>query len=377
MMERGGIIKQLKMAAVISLAVLMAVFPAGCAEKTEAEEGVKVRLVAVGDLLIHKTVSDSGIREDGSRNYDHLFKMVKEEVASADVAVINNEVIFGGNERGYSDYPRFNAFTEAGDAEVNAGFDIILSATNHVMDQGIEGIENCLDFWKKEHNDIQVLGIHASEEDARDIYVYEKDGFRIAMLNYTYGLNGNALPEDRNYMVDLMTEETKDKIVDDIRRAHDISDAVVVFPHWGTEYSLEPDTSQREWAQLFADEGVTLVIGTHPHVIEPVEWYTGKNGGRMLCFYSLGNYISMQTKAETMLGIMADVTLCKKADGTVEVAEYDSIPVVTHISAVHEGYTTYKLSQYSEELASDNVILRYDDRFSKRFLEELVEKVLE
>jgi Putative enzyme of poly-gamma-glutamate biosynthesis (capsule formation) len=196
------------------------------------------------------------------------------------------------------------------------------------------------------------------------------------MLNYTYGLNGMMLPDDKDYMIDLMTDETKDKVISDIKRAREMSDAVIIFPHWGTEYSLTPDESQREWAQLFADEGVTLVVGAHPHVIEPIEWITGRNGNKMLCYYSVGNFISGQTEAETMVGLMAKVKLHKDSDGKVTIEKYDYEPLVTHRSAEKAGYTTYKLSDYTEELASENTIQKYDDRFSIEFLEKLIEEVL-
>jgi poly-gamma-glutamate synthesis protein (capsule biosynthesis protein) len=196
------------------------------------------------------------------------------------------------------------------------------------------------------------------------------------MLNYTYGLNGHALPEDKEWMVDLINENSKDRVREDIRRAKEMSDAVIVFPHWGTEYSSEVDDYERKWAQFFADEGVLLVIGTHPHRIQPVEWYTGKDGNRMLCYYSVGNYISAQTEAESMLGLMAKLTLNRKSDGTVEIKEYSYEPLVTHISPDPEGFTTYKLSEYTEEMAEENVILRYDDRFSLSLLEETINSVM-
>ena len=346
----------------------------GTATDAADSAGVDVSIIMVGDLLMHDNISASGYMPDGSINYDHIFAHVKDDVEAADVAVINNEVIYGGDDRGYQNYPMFNVVTPLGDSVVDAGFDVVLHASNHVLDQGVKGVENCLDFWNEKHPEIAVLGIHESSEDAAEIYVYEKDGFKIAMLNYTYGMNGMALPDDKDYLVDLMTEETKNKVIYDIRRAHDLADAVVVFPHWGTEYNLGSDDFQHEWAQLFADEGVTLAIGDHPHVVEPVEWYTGKNGNEMLCYYSVGNFISSQTGADSMLGIMSETTLHKNSDGSVVVKDYGLEPLVTHRRSGTGNFTTYRLSDYTPELVSQNSILNYDGRFSISYLEDLCER---
>ena len=349
---------------------------AAAVQGTDASgEGTDVSIIMVGDLLMHDNISQSGYMGDGTINYDHIFAHVKDDVQAADVAVINNEVIYGGDDRGYQNYPMFNVLTQLGDSVVGAGFDVVLHASNHVLDQGTSGIENCLEFWNTKHPETAVLGIHESEEDAAEIYVYEKDGFKIAMLNYTYGMNGMELPSDKEYLVDLMTEETKNKVIYDIRRAKDMADAVVMFPHWGTEYNLGSDDFQHEWAQLFADEGVTLVLGDHPHVVEPVEWYTGKDGNNMLCYYSVGNFISSQTSSESMLGIMAKVTLHKGSDGAVAVKEYGIEPLVTHRRSGTGNFTTYKLSDYTPELVSQNSILNYDGRFSISFIADLTKQV--
>lgn len=401
----------------------------------------EISLIMVGDLLVHKAVYESGIREDGTLNYDHLFTNVSDDIKKADIAVINNEVIYGGNDIGYRDYPEFNVPTEIGDAVYNAGFNVILHASNHTLDQGTEGIENCLEFWNTSHPDAMILGIHGlesgsyaeaegaeksesegeryteaeeaekqeSEEksytdteeagkqdsegksytdmtesgeseqrrEIRDFTIYEKNGIKIAMLNYTYGLNGKSLPDKMSYMIDLMDETSKDKIREDIRKARELSDAVIVFPHWGTEYSFEVDESEKEWAEFFADEGVLLVIGSHPHVVEPIEWIEGREGNKMLCYYSVGNYISSQTNADAMLGLMAKVKIGRDKDGNVVISDYGYETLVTHISAEPGEFTTYKLADYTDEMAARNAVCGYDDRFSLQFLKNLESEVFE
>ena len=337
--------------------------------------GVDVSLIMVGDLLMHERVQLSGELSDGTYSYDHMFEHVKDDVQAADCAIINNEVIYGGNDLGIQGYPNFSARDEVADAVANAGFDVVLHASNHTMDWGVKAIEHCMSYWESAHPEVEVLGIHPTPADASEIYIYEKGGFKIAMLNYTYGLNGFILPDEDHYMIDMLDDDNKNKIAYDIRRAKDMADAVVVFPHWGTEYNLGVDDFQKDWAQFFADEGVTLVLGDHPHVVEPVEWITGKNGNQMLCYYSMGNFISTQETAEPMLGLMAKVTLHKDKSGAVSIASYAVEPLVTHRVVAEKAMTTYRLRDYTPALAAENSITEYDDRWSIEFMEDLCTQV--
>lgn len=324
---------------------------------TEYIAPVTANIVAVGDMLMHGGVSVPAVQADGTYNYDYVFANVKDAVNAADLAIANNEVIMGGNSIGNIGYPCFNVRTELGDAEAAAGFDVILGATNHTMDQGAAGIMNCIDFWKTNHPDISLIGIHDSAESASEITVREVNGIRIAMLNYTYGLNGFELPQGYEYAADLMNEWTKSKIADDISRAKAISDFVIVFPHWGTEYNLGISDEQASWAQFFADNGVNMVIGTHPHVVEPVEWVTSSDGSnKMLVYYSLGNYISIQYYNFSMLGGMAQVSITKDSSGTY-ISDYGMKFLVTHYNSSRSHVTTYFLDDYTDELASSHAIL--------------------
>jgi len=197
----------------------------------------EVTLVMVGDILMHMPVNNSGRLADGSRNFDHLFTYTKDMIEAADIAIVNQEVILGGPELGISGYPRFNTYYEVGDALVNAGFDVILHATNHSLDRGREGIENCLAFWEEHYPDIAVVGIYDSKEKQDEIYVCEQEGIKIAILNYTYGTNGLPFPAGMPYAVNLLDRE---RIASDVARAKEIADFVVLCPHWGTEYQKKP-----------------------------------------------------------------------------------------------------------------------------------------
>ena len=341
---------------------------------TPTPQPMEVTLVAIGDDLLHKKVIQSGELKGGTYNFDHIFEQMKEDFTNADLAVINQETIFGTKEMGYSGYPRFNSPIFVGDAIINAGFDVVLHATNHVMDMGIFGIEKTLNYWSQQ-KEITVLGIHASKQSNQAIKVVEKNGIRFALLNYTYGTNGIPVPKDKDYMVDLLVEA---KVKLDIKKAKEVSDFIIVFPHWGSEYVYQPNKYQKHWSQLFAKEGVDLVIGTHPHVLQPVEWVLGEDGHRMLVYYSLGNYVSTMDYTDRMLGGMAQVTIVKVGSNTF-IKEALLIPTVTHYERVKGyGLQVYRLSDYTEELAKKHYILggyRGKD-FSLQRLNELVTNII-
>lgn len=344
----------------------------------ETSQPQQMTLLMVGDMLMHTPVTNSGRLEDESYNYDHLFTHVKEEISGADVAIVNQEVILGGTELGLSGYPRFNAAYELGDSLVNAGFDVVLHATNHALDKGEQGVRNCLAFWEQEHPKIFVAGIHESSEARQsDMVIVEEQGIKVAILNYTYSTNGIPKPENAPYLVDMLDKELIKK---DVALARESADFVIVCPHWGTEYRHESDKSQKNWVKFLADLEVDLVLGTHPHVIEPVEWVESENGHKMLVYYSIGNFVNATSGkgdgvADRMLGAMAKVVLQRTQDQSVTIAEYDAIPIVSHVKSGIQQITVYPLSEYTEELAQENEIIRQDPNFSLDYLKRVWEQV--
>ena len=346
-------------------------------EEIRETEAPLVNLIMVGDMLMHLRVTQSGKMEDGSYNYDAIFANVKEEIEKADLAIVNQEVILGGEELGFSGYPTFNTSYALGDAIANAGFDVVLHATNHTMDKGKQGILNCSNYWKTNHPEIAVLGMYETEEESEEIYVYEQDGIRIAILNYTYGLNGLSKPSDMPFAVNLMEE---DKMRSDIEKAKTLADFIVVCPHWGTEYRTTESDNQRMWCNFFSELGVDLVIGTHPHVIEPVEMYERADGHQMLVYYSLGNFINSTADSgrgigKRVVGAMAQVTVSKDEAGDVFIKEYGVMPLVTQIEAGPGAITTYRLSDYTQELYERNQMSRKDPDFSIEMCKDLCREV--
>lgn len=345
--------------------------------KEEKVEDKEASIIMVGDMLLHQVVSESGQKDDGTYNYDPFFEHVKDDVAAADLAIINEEVILGGPDIGISGYPCFNALYEVGDAIVKAGFDVVLHATNHALDQGKTGLNNCINFWKEHYPDITYTGIYQSQEEQDKICVVEVNKIKIAILNYTYGTNGIPLPDDMPYAVNLLDEE---KIRKDVAAAKEQADFVIVCPHWGTEYTLEETEEQKNWCKLFLELDVDLVLGAHPHVVEPVEWYEGEDGHKMLVYYSLGNFINGTSSTEShvgwrYVGAMAKVTIGTDDKGQVVIKDYGVEPLVTQKEKGYGKITTYKLSDYTQELADNNMARNYDSNFSLQFCKDTCKEV--
>lgn len=331
-------------------------------------EKQKLRLMMLGDNLMHLSIVFSGNQPDGSRNYDMLFEPIKDYLALADIKITNQETIFGGNHLGFSGFPYFNSPTELGDSIAKAGFNVVLHATNHAADKGINGIYHTLNFWEK-YPDILVTGIfkNANEEN-QDIGLITVDDVTFAILNYTYSPNLSALPKDiqghlgmlcnwdRNTgRIDMTTLHPD--VLTDIAKAREMADIVVVCPHWGTEYTFVPSTYQKKFAKQMTEVGADLIIGTHPHVIQPVEWVKGNNGTVALCFYSLGNYVSSQYDPESMLEAMAWVTF-EVTEDSVKILESETgaIPMVYQYKENNRFENVYFLDEYTEELAKQHWI---------------------
>lgn len=312
-------------------------------------EVYEVTLMAVGDNLYHGAVINRGIQSDGSYNYDFVYRNITEFVKSYDVAIVNQETMFVDDPAYISSYPCFGTPTECGDALIEAGFDVMQGATNHSFDKGEYGILTTLHFWKQ-HPEITHLGLYETPEEYNTVTIIERNHIKIALLNYTYGLNGFVLPADKPYLVDTL--DHPDKIQRDLEYAEQHADITIVLPHWGVEYVYDETQYQKDWAEFFTEHGADVIIGAHPHVVEPVKTIQSENGNTAVCYYSLGNFVSAQDEKPRMLGGAATLRIQKIVDGdevTVEITDTDFIPTVTHFN--RQDHTVYLLKDYTDELA--------------------------
>ena len=335
------------------------------------EEKSEVSLVMVGDNLLHMPLIKNAEQEDGTYNFDSLYDEMKPYFENADISVIVQETVLGGADSGYSGYPLFNSPQSVGDSIVRSGFDVVLHATNHTLDKGAKGVENTLKYWKT-HPEITALGINESKEKQEEVTYYTKNGIKFALLNYTDSTNGIPLPKGKEYLVNKVDEE---KIVKDLTIAEENADFTIVFMHWGTEYRLTQDEGQKKLANLMCENGADLIMGSHPHVIEPVEWIESENGNKTLVFYSLGNYVSRQKEANNLLGIMGSVKIVRSDDEIVYIDSASVMPIVTHYNVNSRGFRVYPLKDYTDELASTHGVSQYDGKVSVERFKNTFEKV--
>lgn len=349
-------------------------------EQLKAEEKARlentVHIAAVGDNLIHEKVYKSGIHEDGTYSYDHLYQYIKEDISAADMAIVNEECIFVADHANVSAYPNFGAPTEIGDALVDAGFDVVQHASNHTYDKGTSAITETLDYWKNNHPDIKVLGIHDNQESADTISTITCKNITFALLNYTEILNGDAENAYPSHMIDLLSYERLEK---DVKKAEEIADMTIALLHTGEEYASKPSQVQTDYLNYLLSAGVDITICAHPHVLQKYEMLADENGNEMLVYYSLGNLISSQKDPDCLLGGMADISVYRNPEtGDVSISDYGMIPLVTHYNYENEDYTVYKLEDYTNELASVHSIHEEtDDEFTVEWLEKRYASILE
>ena len=335
----------------------------------EESEEYDIQLMMVGDNLLHMGIVRTGKQKDGSYNYGLLFDGIEDFLTEAEIKIINQETIFGGNHLGFSGFPYFNSPTEVGDAIVEAGFNVVLHASNHAADQQLDGIRNCMEFWKQ-YPEMTVAGIHEKEESPIQILTIGDVDF--AILNYTYSPNLETMPEDVKGYLDMLCNYDEatgrmdftslhPEVLMDIAKAKEMADIVIVCPHWGTEYTTKPSSYQQKFAGQLTEAGADIIIGTHPHVVQPVEWIEAENGNRALCFYSLGNYVSTQKNALSMLEAMAWINFRVTEDGIfIDEEKTGVLPMVCHYTANPVRLeSVYLLEDYTEDKAASHGIKSY------------------
>ena len=331
-------------------------------------------IIAVGDNLYHDVMIRAG--EEG--DYESAYEEIRDLVQYADIAFINQETLLGGSEFGFSGYPLFNSPQSLGRAISNIGFNVISHANNHAMDKGERAVFATLDFWDT-IPEAAVLGIHRSGEERNNPVIMEVNNFRVGFLAYTHSLNGIPLPNDKPYLVSLINREVMAREINALRPLCDI---LVVSIHWGDEYQHNHNRTQEGLAVFLAEHQVDLVLGHHPHVLQPVEYVPRPDGRYMLCYYSLGNFISAQSRLPTMLGAMAYIKI--KKIPAVNEGERDSfmymddgvIPLVTHYENNWTGFRVYPLYAYSEELAAMHRLNRNGMEMTMNYLRGISSGVL-
>lgn len=343
-----------------------------------------ISFVGVGDNLIHTTIYEeadkyAGDMNDGQYDFTPMYSEVKGLIEGNDIAFINQETILGGYDLGLSGYPTFNSPSDIAQNLKDTGFNLVNMATNHALDKGQEGIDNELNAFRNTEG-MAFAGIADSQNTYDNITVFEKKGIKFAFLAYTYGTNGISPPN--SYSIHYFDEE---EIKADIEKAKEISDVVIVSAHWGEENIDYATDYQTYYAQIFADLGVDVVIGTHPHVIQPIEWYDGKDGNKTLVIYSLGNFLGGMLEVNNIVSGMVKFDFVKSDNG-IAVENVKWIPLVIHFELKGDdiqedrcNYKIYPLSKYSDELAKKHALNGYEGQkvtsdYIKKHTEEVIDK---
>ena len=321
----------------------------------EVFKPTSAKLVAVGDNLMHRSCTLSAKNADGTYDFTKHFANMADIFKAADLAVISQDTVLGGIELGATSTETgiFNTAVELADGMADAGINVVLAANNHIMDEGSAGLNTMMSYFSTKYPNITLLGVNNSRE-AKDEPVYvETNNLKIAMINYSYGSNQTADLDASPY---LLNQYDEDWLSDILKQAREEADFIIAFPFWGEQNSMDYTQEQERQAQFLADNGVDLIIGSYPHVVEPVKWITAENGDRTLVYYSLGNFQSIQNTVENMLGGQANVTISKEEDGT-HISDYSLDFVVTHYeqresSEYYDIVTTYPLADYTSDLAA-------------------------
>lgn len=332
----------------------------------------------LGDALVQIECIDQARQEDGSYLWDGEMDGIANPAANYDLAFYNQETILGGDHLGITVFPHFNCPQSFGDYMVSKGFNLVSTANNHSLDKGEEAIVNSDTFWKG-HPEVVTSGLNVSEEQRHEIAVHEVNGITYAFTAWTYGMNGYETEPGHEYMVNCYRDHEQE-LMNWVREADQKADIVIVSMHWGVEYTADPDNEQLSLAQQLADAGADIIIGNHPHNIQPVQWL---NNGKTLCYYAMGNAINSQdvledTSWEEVNTGMASSLVIEKTvqpNGTVEIAikdvkidliftayegTFENIHSVFY-KDIEEGLFPDKDAFYQKMI--DDVVHRYDSSF--------------
>lgn len=322
-----------------------------------------ISVIAAGDNLAHeavftyaKTLASDKDGYDKKYYFDSMYDDIRDVVKSSDLAIINQESQIRTNETA-SGYPRFASPVELGEAVMNAGFNVIVSANNHMLDKNDDGIVDTVNYWKDKP--VVHIGADLSENDGMNIAVFEQDGFKIALLAYTDIINGAPSSVDKSEYAKYTyyNEKTAEK---QIKAAKEIADFVIVSMHWGKEDKFDVNSTQKSIAKDLAKWGADAIIGHHPHVVQTIEWIETENG-KTLCVYSLGNFLSTMLYARNMVGMMVSFDIVTN-NGKPYIENVKAIPTVTHYSPAPNGkglehrgdVAVYLMENYTEKMAKSH-----------------------
>lgn len=305
-----------------------------------------VSLFVTGDGLIHDSVYTDAQNEDGTFNFAKQLDEVLNVVNNYDFAYYNQETILGGTELGLSGYPTFNSPQEFGSYMVSKGFNLVSTANNHCLDKGFTGVQNSRNFWNSQAN-VLMSGTNSTEEEYNAIPSMEVNGIKIAFLAFCENTNG--INADYSWEVNYFPGH-EEEMLNKVRQAKSENDVVIVSMHWGTEYSHEVNGTQYSLASQLTEAGADIIVGNHPHVIQPFQWVNNKP-----VFYAMGNLISSQLNQENLVGMVGAIDITKKEDGTIVIDNVRADLVYTTMEGTYPALR-YNIQVHPMKSVSDETL---------------------
>ena len=337
-------------------------------ETINTEVKNEASIVMVGDALMHMPVLNAHKTGNGY-NFDNIFKYVGPIIKDYDLKYYNQETILGGTELKLSGYPQFNSPQEVGDAFLKVGFNLVSLATNHTMDNysrtGGKTINNSVNYWKSHKEEAIAAGSYLSEEDRDEVIIKEVNGITYGFLSYTESTNGLPVPSSKTYLCNVYN---KDRVKNDILKYRDKVDVLMVAMHWGEEYTNTPTSGEREKAKYLASLGVDIIIGCHPHVMQPMTYIDNT-----LVVYSLGNFVSNQSGYNKQTGLMASANIVKRTyHGKTTVTIEDPTAEFIYTNKA-EKYVVYPYSKLNNNILSG--YKTYYEKF-KKIMTSMSDKII-
>lgn len=321
---------------------------------TVIPEDIHFSMSIIGDIMCHNTQYNDAYKSDGTYDFSYVFDDIKNYISSADIAIGNLETTFAGKSRGYTSYPTFNTPEQLAYNLKNLGIDVVSTANNHCMDKEYSGLVSTLNYL--DDAGISHTGTNSSQEEQNKILITDVKDVKIAFLSFTYGTNGIAIPSDKPYAVNLIDESL---ILKQLSLAKEQNpDLICVSMHWGIEYQTKQNKEQEKLANLLFENGVDVILGSHPHVLQPMEkrTVTLEDGTTKNCFviYSLGNFMSGQVKENTRNSVILNISFTKVGEtGQTIINTVDYVPIYTYKSS--GGKQRYKV------LDIEKAITNYDN----------------
>ncbi len=342
----------------------------------EQQENPVVRIVAAGDNLIHSSIYKQAAARADYKGYDfeYAYQYV-EDLFAGDINIINQETLICNDIYPPSDYPMFNSPIALGDYMIDLGVNVFSISNNHVLDKGAEGLEASLDYWESRKSEALMYGAYRNEADMNNIRTMEVNGITFSFVAFTEYTNGLSLPQDSE--LEIIYTEEKEKMKEQIEKANEISDCVIVSVHWGIEDTHEVDDERKELAKDFAKWGANVIIGNHSHTIQSMEYIENDNGERSFVFYSLGNFISAQSDNFNMVELAADFNVEKDlVTGEIIINDIKAIPLINHYDTGYSNVRIYPYSMYTEELAAGHGIHTVSSGYAHDFSMDIIDYII-